>query len=44
VLLLCRLLEQLGADPLLARLLRAQNQRLHEMADQGLDHPSFHSD
>ena len=41
---LCRLLEQLGTDPLLARLLRAQNQRLHEMAEQGLDHPSFHSD
>ena len=42
--LLCRLLEQLGGDPLLARLLRAQNQRLHEMAEQGLDHPAFHSE
>ena len=41
---LCRLLAELGGDPLLARVLRAQNQRLHEMAEQGLDHPSFHTD
>lgn len=37
-----RLTEELQGDELLARLLRTQNQRLHEVASQGLEHPIFH--
>jgi hypothetical protein len=37
----CRLTRELAGDPLLARLMRAQNERLHEVAAQGLDHPLF---
>lgn len=36
-----RLTAELAGDPLLARLVAAQNARLHAMAEQGLEHPVF---
>jgi hypothetical protein len=38
-LLSCRLTEALSDDPLLGRLVKQQNERVHDAAKQGLDHP-----